>query len=369
MKNNATPVPDSVKDEGLWLRTREKVKRRVAVWPSAYASGQVVQEYKRAGGRFYNPSKLTHDAVMELELALLENPSTGLDKWFAEKWVDIGRSIYLSGPKAGNLKPSGWQPCGRDDADSGKYPKCRPLAEAKRMTPQERLYAVKRKREAEKRAPSKRGRKPIMVKTYKDNPRKQLYIQPNNASVKVAKRALERRRELPKSRRGGLDAMEAHEQGIGSGVLRARDIASGKRVNAYQVKAFFDRHRGNYVNARAAGKKWEDSKAWQAWDLWGGEPLRKQVEKAVREDKKNRESNPKKVKRKIKKVSRKVEHLDHEADATIKGAAVGTAVGGVAGFAVAPPLSPLGAGAGAYVGAKIGKARAHESAGKKGTRI
>lgn len=125
-----------------------------------------------------------------------------------------------------------------------------------------------------------------------ENPlRKSLYIYPNEASVKVAKRALERRKTIPRSRRGGLDALQAKEQGIGSGVMRARDIASGKRINAYQVKAFFDRHRHNYVKARADRKKWEDSKAWQAWDLWGGEPLRKQVERAVAKDKKMR-ANP-----------------------------------------------------------------------------
>lgn len=119
------------------------------------------------------------------------------------------------------------------------------------------------------------------------NPRKTLYIKPNESAKKVAGRALERRKKLPRSKRGGLDAMQAHEEGVGSGVMRARDIASGKRINAYQVKAFFDRHRGNYVKAKADGKRWEDSKAWQAWDLWGGEPLRKQVESAVRKDNPN----------------------------------------------------------------------------------
>lgn len=122
--------------------------------------------------------------------------------------------------------------------------------------------------------------------------RKTLYIYPNKAAVKIAKEAIDRRRKIPKSKRGGLDPAEAHEQGIGSGVNRARDIAAGKRINAYQVKAFFDRHRHNFLNAKAKGLRWEDSKAWQAWDLWGGEPLRKQVEKEVREDKKNREKNP-----------------------------------------------------------------------------
>ena len=43
--------------------------------------------------------------------------------------------------------------------------------------------------------------------------------------------------------------------GVGSGVLRARDIVAGKRVNAYQVNAFFNRHLKNYVNASIEGLK------------------------------------------------------------------------------------------------------------------
>ena len=544
-----TPVPPGVRDRHLWLRQRAKVKKRVDVWPSAYASGQVVQEYKRAGGRFYNPSSpLDNEALLELELAVLENPKprksdwdikgkrgtvgltfdwfewapgyalirdleaskkrkgygsslvedaiakarkrkaegiilpppesteaekfwksqagwkplrkkgyrgwmvyelakenplTGLDKWFAEEWVDLARSVYLKGDKAGQLKPGGWVKCGRPDTTKGGYPKCRPLAEAKRMTPKQRIYAIRKKRKAERKATDDKGRAPIMVKTYKekDNPsglskdvskllrgaeqqgcvvfkgrkhykvrcpegpqitvsstpsdrrvlhkirkdfrragvhlnpdgsrvpnpsenpeRKKLYIYPNKSAVKVAKRALERRKKLPKSKRGGLDAMEAHEQGIGSGVLRARDIAAGKRINAYQVKAFFDRHRSNFVKAKADGKKWEDSKAWQAWDLWGGEPLRKQVEAAVKKDKaehekeklkKNPPAKKKRVKKKIKKVESK---LSEESHAMTKGAAIGTAVGGLAGSVLAPPVGgPIGAGAGAYTGAMIGK--------------
>jgi hypothetical protein len=134
---------------------------------------------------------------------------------------------------------------------------------------------------------------PRPTKSAETNPRKKLYIYPNERAKAVARRALDRRKDLPRSKRGGLDAIQAHEEGVGSGVMRARDIASGKRVNAYQVKAFFDRHRGNYVKAKADGKKWGDSKAWQAWDLWGGEPLRKQVESAVAKDK--RSSNPSKA--------------------------------------------------------------------------
>jgi|TARA_S200002703_G_scaffold85525_1_gene73792 hypothetical protein len=39
-------------DKAKYARATAKVKARVKKWPSAYASGQVVQEYKRMGGRY-----------------------------------------------------------------------------------------------------------------------------------------------------------------------------------------------------------------------------------------------------------------------------------------------------------------------------
>lgn len=77
-----------------------------------------------------------------------------LTQWFEEKWVDISR------PKAGG----GFQPCGREDAKSGKYPKCVPAAQAARMTPAQISSAVNRKRRAES-TQSREGKKPINVST------------------------------------------------------------------------------------------------------------------------------------------------------------------------------------------------------------
>jgi len=77
-----------------------------------------------------------------------------LDQWFKEKWVDISR------PKEGG----GFEPCGRDDAGSGKYPKCVPAAKAARMSAEEIASAVQRKRKAES-TETRVGKKPINVAT------------------------------------------------------------------------------------------------------------------------------------------------------------------------------------------------------------
>jgi len=76
----------------------------------------------------------------------------GLDKWFAQKWVDIG-----SKKKDGLI-------CGRKSASGSKrkYPKCVPAAKAARMTDSQRRSAVARKRSKAQGV----GGKPTNVKTF-----------------------------------------------------------------------------------------------------------------------------------------------------------------------------------------------------------
>ena len=80
--------------------------------------------------------------------------SNGLDKWFKQKWVDIGSK----------RKDGSFAKCGRSKqkADAKrKYPKCVPLAKATRMTKGERASAVSRKRAA-----GNTGPKPTNVATF-----------------------------------------------------------------------------------------------------------------------------------------------------------------------------------------------------------
>ena len=80
---------------------------------------------------------------------------SGLKKWFAQKWVDIGSK----------KKDGTFAKCGRSKqkADAKrKYPKCVPLAKARRMTEGQRKSAVKRKRAKAQGV----GGKPTNVKTF-----------------------------------------------------------------------------------------------------------------------------------------------------------------------------------------------------------
>tara|TARA_R100001086_G_scaffold227281_1_gene146340 strand:- start:394 stop:714 length:321 start_codon:yes stop_codon:yes gene_type:complete len=81
--------------------------------------------------------------------------ASGLKKWFAQNWVDIGSK------KNGG----GFKKCGRSKqkADAKrKYPKCVPAAKAARMTEGQRRSAVKRKRSKAQGV----GGKPTNVKTF-----------------------------------------------------------------------------------------------------------------------------------------------------------------------------------------------------------
>ena len=119
-------------DPALYARIQASVKDSVRRWPSAYASGLVVQRYKAAGGE-YEPGCSRREG--------------GLTRWFKEKWVDVCRPTLPA--------------CGRPAAGSSEreykraYPKCRPLAVAERMSEAQRAAACKRKRAAVGKAGSK----------------------------------------------------------------------------------------------------------------------------------------------------------------------------------------------------------------------
>jgi hypothetical protein len=99
--------------------------------------------------------------------------SEDLAVWFGKKkkpkgssqpkgpWVDICRKVDGKHP-----------PCGRKDADTGSYPKCRAAGVAGKMSPSQKKAACQQKRKAEKNDPQRgKGQKPVMTsyKTKKES--------------------------------------------------------------------------------------------------------------------------------------------------------------------------------------------------------
>ena len=127
-------------DKELHSRAASAAKAKFKVWPSAYASGYVVQQYKQMykqkhgslSGAFKNDEGEVH--------------ADDLEQWFKEKWVRIGSNGEILGP------------CGGRKEKEGK-PKCLPQAKAQAMSKEERQTIVARKRKAdpnpERRGPAK----------------------------------------------------------------------------------------------------------------------------------------------------------------------------------------------------------------------
>jgi hypothetical protein len=125
-------------DEDLHSRAVGAAKAKFKVWPSAYASGYVVQQYKQMykkkhgslGGAFKNDEGEIH--------------ADDLEQWFKEKWVRIGANGEIMGP------------CGGREEKEGK-PKCLPEAKAQAMSKEERQTIVARKRKADPN-PERKGK-------------------------------------------------------------------------------------------------------------------------------------------------------------------------------------------------------------------
>lgn len=95
---------------------------------------------------------------------------------------------------------------------------------------------------------------------------------PNKRAQAAARRALEERAAKPASERGMTPV----------GLARARDIAGGKALSPEtwrRIKAYLDRHEMD-----KEGETWEAwGKGRQAWNGWGGDAIRAQAEKIVRQ--------------------------------------------------------------------------------------
>jgi len=60
---SAGDVPKNVANPSLYRKARAKAKAKFDVWPSAYSSGWMVQEYKRMGGKYKGTEKAAGGSV------------------------------------------------------------------------------------------------------------------------------------------------------------------------------------------------------------------------------------------------------------------------------------------------------------------
>lgn len=110
-------MPTTPKNKTLYNKVKALANKKFKSPTGVYRSSWIVKEYKKRGGTYSSakPKKST----------------TGLKRWYKEKWVDLNRPIRSK--KSGKI--TGYKPCGRKSARSGKYPACRPSKRITRKTP------------------------------------------------------------------------------------------------------------------------------------------------------------------------------------------------------------------------------------------
>jgi len=197
IKEDSKRVPTDKRKYGA---AKRKCNKSYGKKTSAYRSGCYVRTYKSYGGKYktvdesvnivsnetkglfpaiwkgnrcYVLTDISKIEVFEIDLAVRGtsnclvyvkddkcfivkqfnnlNLREDLDKWFGKgkkgNWVDISRK-----------NQEGSHPeCGRDDADKGKYPVCRPKSVASKMSSKEKKKMVTKKRKAEKNKGSKKN--------------------------------------------------------------------------------------------------------------------------------------------------------------------------------------------------------------------
>lgn len=148
-------------NQSLYNRVKQEAKRKFRVYPSIYANAWLTREYKKRGGKYKNGTISrsgnkrvgTKNSRVKKQLTRKKQPTrkkqssrksirnsvrktirksirksnkksrtTGLTKWFREKWVDACQL-----PKR--------VPCGRKKSSMKNYPYCRPSIRVDRTTP------------------------------------------------------------------------------------------------------------------------------------------------------------------------------------------------------------------------------------------
>ena len=133
-------------NKSLYDKVKTEAKAKFKKWPSAYASGWLVKEYKRRGGRYSSSTK--------------KSKSTGLGRWYAEKWINVCKLPKIVPCGRPKLSVSSWKK---------SYPYCRPYKRINKGSPKtaselskseiKRRCSVKRKSPMKRLYPKRKSRR------------------------------------------------------------------------------------------------------------------------------------------------------------------------------------------------------------------
>ncbi len=141
-------------EERARIEKRTDKIAQVDAYLKSFYTGQNDEDGSNVGD-VENPEKIIQSAVGPLK--------EDLAVWFGTKKKPKGPWVNICRKKEGGGHP----PCGRPEADSKGYPKCRAAGVAAKMTDSQKRSACQQKRREEKKEPKVgKGNKPTMV-SYK----------------------------------------------------------------------------------------------------------------------------------------------------------------------------------------------------------
>ena len=260
-KRRKSPKPTNPK---LYAKVKAATKRKFKVYPSAYANGWLVREYKRRGGKYSGPKP---------------SKSTGLKRWFAEKWINVcklPKKVACGRPKT-NLRD--WKK---------KYPYCRPSKKINKGTP--KIASKLSKAQIKSRC-----------KRKKSNPSKRITRSPKQTKSRrrKSKRKSKRRKSKRKSRRKSPGKIlkeykwmsytaaaayipEAKKYKVSEvarsrtgfmGVYKRKKTSSNMRKAQYSSTQTWGRRRINFIKRHMAQyKKNKTYRRWLALVMWAYKP-------------------------------------------------------------------------------------------------
>jgi hypothetical protein len=124
-----SPIPENVKDPELYASIKGKIHKELDKegknW-GVYASMMLVNRYKEAGGTYSDDKDYHRRKQLRKQQKKQQKknpqPLTGVDRWFAEKWINICES----------RPPHKLVECGSSQKG---YPVCRPYRRVSNQTP------------------------------------------------------------------------------------------------------------------------------------------------------------------------------------------------------------------------------------------
>jgi len=132
------------KNKALYDKIKAEAKKKFKVWPSAYASGWLVKEYKKRGGTYGGTTRKNNKKTSK---------TPTLTRWFSEKWINVCKLPKIVSCGRPKTTLENWK---KD------YPYCRPLKRVSKHSP--KTARELSKKEIEKRC--KKKKKSPLKKVY-----------------------------------------------------------------------------------------------------------------------------------------------------------------------------------------------------------